>query len=268
MKRLLPLLLALFAVLPFSSCQRQTGELTIVQYNVGAFRKYEQSSIELAARLVKEMGADVVSLNEVDRFVSRSGNVDQAALFAEEMGGWNSHFGKAIDLGAGEYGVALAAAPQHQVVARHVVPLAQGDGSEARALAVVEFEDFVFASTHLDYASPEAQLAQARQITQWMKARYGESDKPVIVAGDFNAGPDSKTIADFQRDWTLLSEVDYSFSTEELTEKIDYIFALNNKARLKSLGGGVVYELQSGDVRLASDHYPLCVKIRYAVPKN
>ena len=45
------------------SCQQAAKEYTLVQYNVGAFHKYDSSSIEHIARAVREMGADAVGVN-------------------------------------------------------------------------------------------------------------------------------------------------------------------------------------------------------------
>ena len=65
---------------------------TLVQYNVGVFNKYEESSVDVIALVARELGADVMTLNEVDSCTTRTGQVDQLAAFAAEMDGWNHHY--------------------------------------------------------------------------------------------------------------------------------------------------------------------------------
>ena len=72
------------------SCQsHHKVTFTLVQYNVGAFKKYEASGIEGIARVARELGADILTLNEIDSCTTRTGKVDQLAAFAQEMDGWN-----------------------------------------------------------------------------------------------------------------------------------------------------------------------------------
>ena len=66
--------------------------VTLVQYNVGVFAKYDSSSVAAVANAVKELNADAVTFNEVDSCTTRTGSVDQMAAFAQEMGGWNQHY--------------------------------------------------------------------------------------------------------------------------------------------------------------------------------
>ena len=70
--------------------------LTIVQYNVGAFSKYEDSGIDAIVTAVKEMGADAVTFNEVDSCTTRTGVVDQLAVYAQGMGEWKQHYAAAM----------------------------------------------------------------------------------------------------------------------------------------------------------------------------
>ena len=56
-----------------------------MQYNVGVFDKYDESSVGAVADAVRELGADAVSLNELDSCALRTGAVDQIAEFASAM---------------------------------------------------------------------------------------------------------------------------------------------------------------------------------------
>ncbi|BBL78242.1 endonuclease [Rubrobacter xylanophilus] len=59
----------------------------------------------------------------------------------------------------------------------------------ARFRAVPEGPEFVHLNTHLDHVSGEARRQGSRLITGWL----GEVRLPVLVTGDFNCNPGSKT---------------------------------------------------------------------------
>lgn len=137
------------------SCGR-TVSLTLVQHNVGVFDKYEGSSIESVADIVKNMGADIVTLNEVDSCALRTGKVDQ---IAEAMGNWSYHYASAMPFNGGAYGIGIAANPELKVIRTDKVPLPKGNGCEPRVMAVVEYEDYIVATVHLDL-TPDSRMAQ------------------------------------------------------------------------------------------------------------
>ena len=116
---------------------------TMVQYNVGVFSKYAESGIAAVAGAVKEMAADVVTLNELDSCTSRTGNVYQLEAFASAMGKWAYHYASAMPYKGGAYGVGVASRPDWKIIRTDKVILPKFDGNEPRALAVVEYEDFV-----------------------------------------------------------------------------------------------------------------------------
>lgn len=238
---------------------KKKGVLRIVQYNVGAFSKELDNSIPMIASMMNELKADAISLNELDSCNLRHGNY-QLADFASVMGGWNYRFGRAMPYKQGAYGVGVAVGDE--ILDGFTVTLPKEDGSEQRACCVVETPRFVMASTHLDHKSRAAALLQAKTLTDAIKARYGDSSKPVFLAGDMNVLPDSEVIAQFKEDWTLLSGSALTFPAKEPRKCIDYIFVLNNAAKVKSLDTCVPEEFHSGDVKTASDHRPVYVDIQ------
>ena len=163
-----------------------------------------------------------LSLNELDSCNTRN-NVFQIKRFAEAMGGWDYTFAQALNYKGGGYGIGIASDPSLQIQKRMRLKLERGDGSEQRALAVCEFRDFVFCSTHLDHTSKKAQLSQATAINNWVKSTYGNTDKPVILCGDFNALPDSETITYMKKEWTILSPIKPTYPAKAPSKCIDYI---------------------------------------------
>ena len=232
----------------------------LATYNVGVFGKSGSNTTGMVASMLKEMGVQAVSLNELDSCTVRHPDYQIKGL-ADAMGGWNWWFAPALDYQGGKYGIGIISEPGLRVLRRHKLALAKGDGSEPRALAVCEFEKFVFCSTHLDYVTVASQVGQARQICAWVEAMYGKSDKPVILCGDFNAGPDSEVLALMRENWTVLSPQEFTYSAKNPHECIDYVMVYRNAAsRVKVLDAAIPTVFATGDVKVASDHLPVYVK--------
>ena len=242
----------------------ETQEVTyrLGTYNIGNFNKTETNSTAMVSNMMKELGVQALSMNELDYYNQRH-NVDQVKAFATLMGGWNSFFAPAIDYKGGKYGIGVASAPELKVVRTEALTLPKGDGSEQRALAVVEFEPFVFASTHLDHKSKAAQLDQAKTIEAWVEKEYGTTDKPVFLCGDFNALPESETMKYMFGNWTILSPLEPTYNAINPSKCIDYILVYKNAAaKVEKLEAKVMRTFSSGDVTVASDHLPVYVDVR------
>lgn len=250
------------AMMVISSCSSEKTTLRLATYNVGVFQKYVENSTGMVADMMKELGIDIISLNELDSVTTRTGELDQLAEFAAAMGEeWDYRFGRAIPFRGGAYGVGIAASPEYKITSSHIVPLGQFDGSEPRTMMVIETEKFIFATTHLDYKSVSAQNNQAEFLTSWMKEKYGKCGKPVILCGDFNATPEAEVIAILKKDWTMISKEINSFPSTDADRCIDYIMILNNGAEYEVNDTYVPTEFESGDVKLASDHLPVFAEI-------
>ncbi len=73
------------------------------------------------------------------------------------------------------------------------------DGKCVRIACWVLFEEkesgkrFAFVNTHLDHKGEEARQQGIRLVCDFIKSKFG--DTPLVLTGDFNARPDSPTIA-------------------------------------------------------------------------
>ena len=231
------------------SCRQAATEYTLVQYNVGAFHKYDSSSVEHIARAVKEMAADVVTFNEVDSCTTRTG-----------VGGWNQHYAAAMPYKGGAYGVGVAGKPELEVLRTDRIALPKLDGHEPRAVAVVEYKDFVLCSTHLDLTL-ESQLGQIEVLNHYMDSVYADCGKPVFLGGDFNAFPDSEPIALMQKTWELLTPVTNSFPSHAPDRCIDYIFVRAHGKKVSVEAAEIPVALQTADVATATDHLPVVLTV-------
>jgi endonuclease/exonuclease/phosphatase family metal-dependent hydrolase len=234
----------------------------VATYNVGVFGKSGTNTTGMVAAMLKEMDVQVVSLNEVDCRTARHPE-DQLSDLADSLGGWRRLYAPAMDYKGGQYGDGIVYEPHMELLGRMQLQLLKGEGAEPRALAVCEFEDFVFCSTHLDHISTAAQLVHAKRITDCLTETYGASGKPVILCGDLNAEPDGETLALLKENWTILSPTGNTFPADKPIKCIDYIMVLKSTAsRLKLLDAAIVSDFTSGDVTVASDHLPVVVSFK------
>ena len=246
----------------------QRRSVRLMTYNVGAFGKELEDSAPMIARMIGELGAETVSLNELDS-CNRRHNIDQAQHLADELNAvaaaanhrqsWKGQFGRAMAYADGAYGCGIVT--KARIVDGFYIPLPKGAGSEPRVCVVIETPRYVYAACHLDHIGEEARLEQARVMTETLQARYGDSRKPVFLAGDFNDTPDSALIRQMSHDWTLLTPLDDSYSAKNPHVCIDYIFVLHNGARVAVTGNAVARDFDTGDVLVASDHLPVYIDV-------
>ena len=185
----------------------------------------------------------------------------QTKVFAETLGPqWDYRYASAMQWNGGSYGTAAVAS--QPFLESFDIKIPKGDGYEPRVCVVAETADYVIAAVHLDHSSDQVRMQQAKLITDEIMRRYGRSRKPVFLCGDLNAAPDSQTLALLSEDWTVISEDAPTYPSQNPRECIDYILALNNRARYKVLDTSVYTESKTADVRETSDHLPVYVDVR------
>ncbi|KLU70303.1 MAG: hypothetical protein RHS_3882 [Robinsoniella sp. RHS] len=123
-------------------------------------------------------------------------------------------------------------------------------------------ELFRIINIHLDHEGTKARLLGLSQIFQKLKAEKGFHDIPVILAGDFNAFPDSEEMQIMKeyprfRDMTeLAGGTFHDYGNLSEPEKIDYIYAED-----KLCSCGIEKWMDCSEGVYLSDHYPLCVEM-------
>ena len=285
MKRIFAAVLMTLTIAALSmSCSQQQGlyprqkkSVRIVSYNVGIFGKWDLSSEAYTAGLMHELNPDVIALQELDSCTTRKGvDLYQARKFAEEMGPqWDFTYASALEsYKDGSYGIGLVW--NTDAVKTFKVMLPKGEATETRALDVVEYEDMVVASTHLNGHASSLQPS-VEIITDTMKGLYGTSDKPVFLCGDFNARPDNPSICFMRENWTILTPegatgvggknrgvVPAPQTIEEVKGGcIDYIMCLKNNAKVELVDAQICFRFETGDVFESSDHLPVFADVRF-----
>lgn len=263
-----------------ASTQDKNETVRLVTYNVGVFGKWDLSSEDYTATLMKELDPDAIALQELDSCTTRSGvERFQAETFAAAMGeNWGHSYGYALkSYKEGSYGIGEVW-NKDRMKMKNVfkVMLPKGEAREERALLVVEYENMVFASTHLNGNATSLQPS-VEIITETLKAKYGESDMPVFLGGDFNARPDNPSIEYMRQNWTILTPVGATGvggknrgvepapqTIEEVQGGcIDYIMLLNNKAEVELLDSQIYFKFENGSAFESSDHLPVFVDVRF-----
>lgn len=249
----------------YRSAAEQRGAkrtLRLMTYNVGVFNKYLEDDFQLVADVLLHERPDAVSLNELDSCTHRTGGIFQLERLASLMEGWAFRFGAAMPFDGGAYGDGVMTRDDILRSERFVLP--QAGGAEPRALVIVETEDYVFAATHLDHVSAAAQHEQVRAIDSLVARFVAGVRKPVFLAGDMNATPDSETLRLFRQRWRLLTPTDGgTYPSDPPRECIDYIFAWRDGVPCEVIEARVLNRSGAGDLRRASDHLPVLLEVAW-----
>ena len=227
-----------------------------IQHGVG---QDDQLSLQRIADAIRDSGAEIVGLQEVDRFYgARSDYKNQAEELADLLG-YHYAYGANLDLEPEEgrtnnrqYGTAILS-KYHIIRSENILLSSFGEEQRGALHAVVNLRGIhvdVY-NTHLGL-DVTSRTVQAQEIIDLVSATQG----PKILMGDFNAEPDSSEFQVLLNSGLFVNsfqgfEDAYTFSVSNPTEIIDYI--LTSPA------------IQHSNQRVihteASDHLPITVDL-------
>lgn len=200
-------------------------KIKVLCYNL---RFGELATLEELASFIDSIHPDVVALQEVDVRTFRDRAKHQNGKdFITELAfrtGMLSAYGRTIDYAGGYYGIGILSRFPISETRRVMLPLPEG-AKEQRALLLAGIElpggkGFTFVSTHLDHSSSAVRTVQVKALNRALAG----IKSPVVVAGDFNAKPDSPEIAVGMRKWQTACTNDFTIPSSKPSSKIDYIF--------------------------------------------
>lgn len=223
--------------------------LRIMSYNIRNGKGMDNvTNLDRIVRAINRWSPDVVALQEVDSVTGRSGGVDVARVIAQETL-MHTTYAPAIDYDGGKYGVAMLS--KEKPLSHRYLPLPGRE--ESRVLLFVEFERYIYCCTHLSLTEEDRELSLP--IIREVAASAG---KPLFLAGDFNAAPDSRFIKELSGDFRLISNPSkLTFPASEPNVCLDYITAyVANGEHFSSLSTWVPEEA------VASDHRPVVADVR------
>ncbi|MFA7494636.1 MAG: endonuclease/exonuclease/phosphatase family protein [Proteiniphilum sp.] len=248
----------LFLALFFFSCKSDIPQsLKIMTYNIHRGQDADNNDrlMEMAV-FIKESGADIVGLEEVDSVCYRSGQVDQARILAEYSGMYYT-FVRHFAFQGGAYGQALLSKYPITEVKNNRLPVVTDIPGQTTAfltarINVSDKKSFLTGVAHLDYRNAESRVKQAEIINDI----YTDSDIPGILLGDMNAEPDTWEILIFKEKFQDTHPDDLlTFPDGMPVKKIDYIF-VDKSEKIE------VTEHKVIDVSF-SDHLPVLATIKH-----
>ncbi len=231
--------------------------LRVATFNI-AHGRGQDNLVDLrrTADLLADLAADIVCLQEVDRhFGERSGWADQGAELADALG-MTSAYGAALTLPtdregspAREYGNAVLT--RRALRARAVHRLPRRGRAEPRCLLLAELDELTVGCVHLQHNSADGRERQAAAVLAALPP-----DRPILLAGDFNAEPRDSELATLGRRlddvWPRAGQGrGATFPSRWPRRRLDQVYV---SAGLRPIRARVV-------ASKASDHRPLVVDL-------
>jgi endonuclease/exonuclease/phosphatase family metal-dependent hydrolase len=275
------LIVLLCAAFCSSALAQLPSEIRVISYNIhhgeGLDKKFD---LERIAKLLLAERPHIVALQEVDQGTRRAGGVDQPAELARLMG-MKVIFGRNIDFEGGGYGTAvLTSLPVRWYESMKLKSFYEStaERQEQRGVQIVKLGEgrgpgLLFLCTHLDYRPPDNERMHSAITINRRILEYAGT--PAIIAGDFNALPDSGPIAEFKKQWKIAG-IDcaqgegpraegggpegnplLTFPADNPDRWIDYVM-------VRPANCWQVIEVRVLDEPVASDHRPLLVVLRRA----
>ncbi|ATL46982.1 endonuclease [Chitinophaga caeni] len=236
-------------------------KVKVMTYNIYGARASSgtPADLDMIAEVIKSENPDLVALQEVDAFTTRTGKDVHQARDLAKLTGMEWYFTKAMDLQGGEYGDAVLSKFPIKNATRYSLPVASGVGGETRSVALITVEkegkEFHFASTHLDHlALEDNRILQANEL----KKIITSLQLPIIIAGDLNAKPESETMSIIKQYLTTgcIKQCPNTFPSDNPDRTIDYIlYTPINKFSVQSYNSPNGYVASQS--AYASDHRPV-----------
>jgi endonuclease/exonuclease/phosphatase family metal-dependent hydrolase len=236
-------------------CEVSAGEspkplrLRVLSYNIHHGEGIDAKlDLERIARVIKAVKPDLVALQEVDRRVQRTKNVDQPAELARLIG-MHVVFGGNIKLQGGEYGNAVLSRTPILRHRNHLLPCF--DKGEQRGVLEVELTvggvELIFLATHLDHrADGRERLASARAINE---LAIRDPERPALLAGDLNDLSDSPPLTELGKQWQRSNaRILPTIPVKSPRRQIDYIL-YRPKDRWRTVETVVLEEAVASDHR-------------------
>lgn len=240
------------------SCADAPREVRILSYNVHACSP-EGSTVadyDAIAEYIKESGADIVALQELDCRNKRHAE-DQIRELASRCG-MKGHFTKSIRFRGGEYGIGMLFRERPLTIDELKLP-----GKEPRSLLSMEFDEAIYIVTHLCLLE-ENQVASMEIIGDYADS-IAVKGKPIFIAGDFNVEIDSCAFVDlFHRDWIVVSGPELTFPSDAPRSRIDYVMLHRDPTadEVEIVRNGI-YRSSHRNVAELSDHLPIFVDLAW-----
>lgn len=231
--------------------------IKIMTYNIhwgeGRDKKHDINRI---AQVIRESGADVVGLQEVDNhFSHRSEFINQAAELGKLLN-MNYFYCPSVPRthlrGKGWFGNAILSRYPIKSTKVHKLPTKKGFEQRTclEAQIVIDGIDYNFFITHLCYTNVPNRSGQIEYVIKLLE----KTKSPKILMGDLNENPNGQCVNMIPREMKNTFDIAGSGNPFTLgTHRLDYIF-VDESLQKRILSSGV---LHNNVTDVASDHWPV-----------
>ena len=232
------------------------SKIRVVTYNVHGFvgtdGVYQPERI---ARVLERSEADVMALQEVDAGTGRGLDSHAYDWLADRLG-MTCHFRLTRPGKYGPFGNAVFTKRRFEVVAEGLLPHRRDEPRAAQWLRIeAGSADFDLLNTHLSIKEGERNVQlQSLVGAEWLLRH--SSERPLILCGDFNTTPWSKTYRELSRSFTDVQKAKparrrATWPARFPLLRLDHVFV---PSTVEVEGCHV---LDHAEARVASDHLPL-----------
>lgn len=201
------------------------------------------------AKAISLIDADVIALQELDRNTSLF-PTDQLEELSSRTGMYPV-FARTINYAGGEYGIGMLCREKPLLTDSKELP-----GVEPRRFLVAEFDDYVYICTHLCVSSEDNRMWSFDVINEYVDSHYGDSAKPVFIAGDMNTTVLPSNAAGH---WTVISASSPTFPSK--STRIDFILAYKGNGAAYDVLRTMVPVFEEIRLNEVSDHLPVIVDL-------
>lgn len=246
-KVLLIIVLFIIALSLFINKERQT-DVRIMTYNIhNAIGLDNKKDYKRIGEIINYYAPDIIALQELDSMTTRSGE-NNVLKNISEVTGKHGTFAKAIRFDGGAYGIGTLSNQLPVKIERIPLP----GREEKRVLLITEYNDYIFANTHISLN--EKDRIESLEI---IIKRAEKSIKPFILAGDLNDTPGSATIKLLEKHFTVLSnQEECTYPADAPNKCIDFVAVHKKYSKNVRLISSKVT-----DEPIASDHRPVIVHL-------
>lgn len=250
---------------------RTRGELRVVTYNILGGRAPDDShDLNRVAGVLRALNPDIAALQEVDVRTKRCRGRDLPAELGQ-LTGLKPFFAEAMPFSGGSYGEAVLT--RLPVRANHRHALQARPGSEPRAALELECAlhagadapGFRFIGTHLDHL--DAEDDRLLQTARLMELFPAPGAPPSLLAGDFNAAPDTPALRRLVPTWSLTwpeGRAPATWPAIESRQAIDHVYSAGPWKVKRAITALEAFPGDAGwkaQLEAASDHLPVLVEL-------
>jgi endonuclease/exonuclease/phosphatase family metal-dependent hydrolase len=238
-----------FLIYGWCASAQSAGSFKILSYNVRNCRGLDEvTDYKRVARIISRIDADFVAIQELDSVTERSKRTDVLGELARETK-MIPTYRASISYQGGKYGIGFLT--REKPIKTEAIALPGSE--EKRSLLLIEMKKIVICCSHFSLTQVDREKSVG--LINELVSKY---QKPVFLAGDLNATPDSPEMVRLAENWQILNDQAMPTIPADQPKKcIDFVAAWKSE-RYK-------FEVKDSKVEnepVASDHLPVWVKVK------